>query len=136
MTFAADKRCAEFGTDTEKVKLFAEEYSITRSAATGETVLLDGTAAMYNGGAKAVRLKLNGTAHKPCADVLDRLLTSGAAVTLTYAGMTFENLILTDYKCEGKSGCSEKAEVEFMGECAVSPEVSEAPEPAAGGDIQ
>lgn len=130
MTFAADKRCAEFGTEQGRVKLFVEEYSFSRTAAAGETVLLDGTSALYNGGAKSVRVKLSGAAEKPCADVLDGMLRSGAAVTLKYAGMVFADVILTAYKCEGKSGSSEKAEVEFAGECAAAADTE------TGGDTQ
>ncbi len=128
MTFAADKHCAEFGTVYGRIKLFVEEHSFSRTAAIGETVLLDGSVSLYSGGANAVRIKLNGTSDKPCADILDNLLTSGAKVTLTYSGMVFTDVILTGYKCGGKSGCSEKAEVEFTGKCAAVPEAE------AGGD--
>lgn len=121
MTFAADKYCAEFGTEASgAVKLFAEDYSISRTAETGETSLLNGEVSLYNGGAKAVRIKLNGASEAPCADVLDRLMTNRTKITVTYAGMVFEDVVLIGYKCEGKSGCSEKVCVEFAGEADVA----------------
>lgn len=116
MTFAADKNSAEFGG----VKLFIEEYSFSRSAAVGETVLNSGAVYLYNGGARAVRIKLSGTSEQPCADILDSLLRNDTKLTLTYAGMVFTDVFLTDYKCDGKSGCSEKAAVEFIGSADVA----------------
>ncbi len=113
MTFAADKHRAVFGDENGSAVLFAEEYEISRTAAAGETVLLCGTVSLYNGGGKALRIKLRGTSAKPCAAFLDGLLTSGAAVALKFEGMTFERVVLTDYKCSGKSGESEKVYVEF-----------------------
>ena len=59
MTFAADKNSAVFGG----VKIFVEEYSIARSAALGETVLTSGAVYLWNGGAKAVRIRLSGTSE-------------------------------------------------------------------------
>ncbi len=118
MTFAADKNSAVFGG----IKLFVEEYSIARSAALGETVLTNGAVYLWNGGAKAVRIKLSGTSENPCADVLDGLLRNGTKLTLVYAGMVFENVFLTDYKCCGKSGFSEKIETEFAGGAEVAEE--------------
>ncbi len=118
MTFAADKNSAVFGG----IKLFVEEYSIARSAALGETVLTNGAVYLWNGGAKAVRIKLSGTSENPCADVLDGLLRNGTKLTLAYAGMVFENVFLTDYKCCGKSGFSEKIETEFAGGAEVAEE--------------
>lgn len=114
MTFAADKNCAEFGG----VKLFVEEYTFSRSAATGENILIDGTVSLYSGGGKAVKIKLVGTAENSCADKLDTLLCGGARLTLSYAGMTFEDVILSGYTCSGKSGASEKVTAEFSGEAA------------------
>lgn len=116
MTFAVDKNSAEFGG----VKLFVEEYSVSRSAAVGETVLSSGTVCLFNGGAKAVRIKLSGTSEQPCASILDGLLRNGTKLTLTYEGMVFENVFLTDYKCDGKSGSTEKAAVEFAGSTTVA----------------
>lgn len=116
MTFAADKNSAVFGG----VKLFVEEYSVSRSAAVGETVLNSGTVYLYNGGAKAVRIKLSGTSEQPCADVLDTLLRNGTKLTLTYAEMVFNDVFITDYKCGGKSGSSEKVIVEFAGSADVA----------------
>jgi len=113
MTFAADKRRAVFGDKNGSAALFVEEHEISRTAAAGETVLLCGTVSLYNGGGKALRIKLRGTAEKPCAAFLDGLLTAGTAVTLKFEGMSFENVILTDYKCTGKSGESERVYVEF-----------------------
>lgn len=118
MTFAADKNSAVFGG----VKLFVEEYSIARSAVLGETVLTNGAVYLWNGGAKAVRIKLSGTSENPCADVLDGILRNGTKLTLVYAGMVFENVFLTDYKCCGKSGFSEKIEAEFAGGAEVAEE--------------
>lgn len=118
MTFAADKNSAVFG----RVRLFVEEYSIARSAAVGETVLTSGAVYLWNGGAKAVRIRLAGTSEAPCADVLDGLLRNGTKLTLTYAGMVFEDVFLTDYKCCGKSGLSEKIEAEFTGSAEVAEE--------------
>lgn len=118
MTFAADKNSAVFGG----IKLFVEEYSIARSAALGETVLTNGAVYLWNGGAKAVHIKLSGTSENPCADVLDGLLRNGTKLTLVYAGMVFENVFLTDYKCCGKSGFSEKIETEFAGGAEVAEE--------------
>ena len=122
MTFAADKNSAEFGG----VKLFVEEYGFSRSAAVGETVLSSGSVYLWNGGAKAVRIKLSGTSETPCADVLDGLLRNGTKLTLTYAGMIFADVFLTDYKCDGKSGCSEKVSVEFIGKADVAEKGDEA----------
>lgn len=116
MTFAADKNSAVFGG----VKLFVEEYSFSRAAAVGETVLLSGSVCLWNGGAKAVRIKLSGTSETPCADVLDGLLRNGTRLTLVYAGMIFTDVFLTDYRCDGKSGCSEKVSVEFIGKADVT----------------
>lgn len=116
MTFAADKNSAVFGG----VKLFVEEYSVSRSAAVGETVLNNGAVYLYNGGAKAVRIKLSGTSEQPCADVLDSLLRNGTKLTLTYAGMVFKDVFITDYRCDGKSGSSEKSAVEFAGSSNVT----------------
>ena len=116
MTFAADKNSAVFGG----VKLFVEEYGFSRSAAVGETMLISGSVYLWNGGAKAVRIKLSGTSETPCADVLDGLLRNGTKLTLTYAGMVFEDVFLTDYKCDGKSGSSEKVAVEFAGKSNVA----------------
>lgn len=118
MTFAADKNSAVFGG----VTLFVEEYSIARSAGLGETVLTNGKVYLWNGGAKAVRIRLSGTSETPCADVLDGLLRNGTKLTLVYAGMVFENVFLTDYKCYGKSGCSERTEAEFAGGAEVAEE--------------
>lgn len=116
MTFAADKNSAEFGD----IKLFVEEYSFSRSAAVGETMLSSGSVYLWNGGAKAVRIRLSGTSETPCADVLDGLLRNGTKLTLTYAGMVFADVFLTDYKCDGKSGCSERVSVEFAGKSDVA----------------
>lgn len=121
MTFAADKNSAEFGG----VKLFVEEYSFSRSAAVGETVLTNGSVYLWNGGAKAVRIKLSGTSESPCADVLDGLLQSGAVFALTYAGMAFDGVFLTDYTCGGKSGSSEKVSVEFIGKTTAAAKEAE-----------
>lgn len=121
MTFAADKNSAAFGG----VKLFVEDYSIARSAAVGETVLANGSVFLWNGGAKAVRIRLSGTSETACADVLDGLLRNGTKLTLVYAGMVFENVFLTGYKCCGKSGCSEKAEAEFTGGAEVAENTEE-----------
>lgn len=122
MTFAADNNSAEFGS----VKLFVEEYSVSRSAAVGETVLNSGAVYLFNGGAKAVRIKLSGTSEQPCADVLDTLLRNGTKLTLTYAEMIFADVFLTDYRCDGKSGCSEKVIVEFAGSADVAEKEDEA----------
>lgn len=122
MTFAADKNSAVFGG----VKLFVEEYSVSRSAAVGETVLNSGAVYLYNGGAKAVRIKLSGTSEQPCADILDTLLRNGTKLTLTYAGMVFTGVFITDYKCDGKSGSSEKVIVEFAGSADVAEKEDEA----------
>ncbi|MBD5146702.1 MAG: hypothetical protein HDT21_12475 [Ruminococcus sp.] len=122
MTFAADKNSAVFGG----VKLFVEEYGFSRSAAVGETVLSSGSVYLWNGGAKAVRIKLSGTSETPCADVLDGLLRNGTKLTLTYAGMVFADVFLADYKCDGKSGYSEKVSVEFIGKVDVAEKEGEA----------
>ncbi|MCM1022466.1 MAG: hypothetical protein NC395_00210 [Prevotella sp.] len=122
MTFAADKNSAEFGG----VKLFVEEYSFSRSAAVGETVLTSGSVYLWNGGAKAVRIKLTGTSETPCADVLDGLLRNGTAFSLTYAGMVFDGVFLVSYDCAGKSGGSEKVGVEFIGRSNVAEKEGEA----------
>ncbi|MBD5138812.1 MAG: hypothetical protein HDT24_05845 [Ruminococcus sp.] len=122
MTFAADKNSAVFGG----VKLFVEEYGFSRSAAVGETVLSSGSVYLWNGGARAVRIRLSGTSETPCADILDRLLRNGTKLTLTYAGMVFADVFLTDYKCDGKSGCSEKVSVEFTGKAGVAEKEGEA----------
>ena len=121
MKFAADKNCAEFGG----VKLFVDEYSFSRSAAVGETLLSGGTVSLYNGGGKAVKIKLVGTAEKSCADALDTLLCGGTRLSLSYSGMTFENVVLSGYSCSGKSGFSENVAVEFSGEQAVVKGVTE-----------
>lgn len=113
MTFAADKHSAVFGNESDSAVLFTEEYEISRTAATGETVLLCGDVSLYNGGGKAVRIKLKGTSAKPCAAFLDGLLASGEAVDLNLEEMTFEGVVLTDYKCSGKSGESERVYAEF-----------------------
>lgn len=122
MTFAADKNSAVFGS----VKLFVEEYAFSRSAAVGETVLSSGSVYLWNGGAKAVRIRLSGASETPCADILDGLLRNGTKLTLTYAEMVFEDVFLTDYKCDGKSGCSEKVSVEFIGKADVAEKEDEA----------
>ncbi|MDE6764433.1 MAG: hypothetical protein K2J73_12250 [Oscillospiraceae bacterium] len=116
MTFAADKNSAEFGG----MKLFVEEYSVSRSAAVGETGLNSGAVCLFNGGAKAVRIKLSGTSEQSCMDILDKLLRNGTKLTLVYAGMVFEDVFLTDYRCDGKSGSSEKVTVEFAGSTNVA----------------
>ena len=122
MTFAADKNSAEFGD----VKLFVEEYVFSRSAAVGETMLSSGSVYLWNSGAKAVRIKLSGTSEQPCADLLDTLLRNDTKLTLAYAGMVFTGLFLTDYKCDGKSGYSEKVTVEFAGSADVAEKEGEA----------
>ena len=122
MTFAADKNSAEFGS----VKLFVEEYSFSRSAAVGEAMLSSGSVYLWNGGAKAVRIRLSGTSETPCAYVLDGLLRNGTKLSLAYAGMVFANVFLTDYKCDGKSGSSEKVAVEFAGSADVAEKEDEA----------
>ena len=116
MEFAADKYCAEFGG----VKIFVEEYSFARNAAVGETVLSNGDVALHNGGGKAARISFSGTSEKPCAHLLDAMLTSGEAVALEYGRMTFEDAVLVSYTCKGRSGKSETAEVEFACEGDVS----------------
>lgn len=122
MIFAADKNSAVFGG----IKLYVEEYSFSRSAAVGETMLSSGSVCLWNGGAKAVRIKLSGTSETPCADILDGLLRNGTKLTLTYAEMVFADIFLTDYKCDGKSGCSEKVSVEFIGKADVAEKEDEA----------
>ncbi len=119
MTLAADKHRAVFGDENGSAELFAEEYEISRAAAAGETVLLCGSVSLYNGGGKAARIKLRGTSAASCASFLDGLLTAGTAVTLKFEGMTFEDVVLTDYKCSGKSGESERVYVEFAQVSAV-----------------
>ncbi|MGN0675099.1 MAG: hypothetical protein ACI4KG_05075 [Oscillospiraceae bacterium] len=116
MTFAADKNSAVFGG----VKIFVEEYSFSRSAAAGETQLANGGVSVFNGGGKAVRVKLCGTSEGPCADILDGLLCNCTALDLIYGGMQFGGAVLTSYKCEGKSGGSERVTAEFVCEAAVS----------------
>ncbi len=116
MEFAADKYCAEFGG----VKIFVEEYSFARNAAVGETVLSNGGVALHNGGRKAVRISFSGTSEKPCAHLLDAMLTSGTGVALEYGGMIFTDAVLASYTCKGKSGKSETVEVEFACEETVS----------------
>ncbi|MBQ7981822.1 MAG: hypothetical protein IJ305_09495, partial [Oscillospiraceae bacterium] len=110
MEFAADKYCVEFGG----VKLFVEEYAFARSAAVGETVLLNGDVAFRNGGEKAARITLSGKSESPCAHLLDTLAASGEAVALEYGGMTFEGAVLVSYACKGKSGSSEAVTAEFV----------------------
>lgn len=111
MKFAADKYAAEFGG----VKIFTEEYSFERAAETGETVLTDGRTFIRFGGGGTVKIKLFGTADRPCADRLDSLLKSGVKITLKYAGMVFKDVMPVKYSCTGKSGSSEKVAVEFIG---------------------
>lgn len=121
MAFASDRYCAEFGG----VKLFAEEYSVSRSAAVGETPLLNGDVSLYNGGGKSVRIKLTGTSAAPCADLLENMLCSGERFTLTYGGMVFADVMLVSYVCKGQSGSSERVSAEFAGERSAEREVSE-----------
>ncbi len=119
MTFASDKYYAEFGG----VKLYIEDYEISRSAAAGETLLSNRAVSLYFGGARTVKIRLTGTSESPCADILDGLMRGGSETDLTYAGMVFRGVILTKYECSGKSGESEKVVVEFSGEAAVAEEV-------------
>lgn len=109
MEFAADKYCAELGG----VKIFVEEYSFTRKAAAGETVLINGSVAFRNGGGKSARITLSGKSESPCAHLLDAMLMSGVAVDFEYGGMTFEGAALVSYSCKGKSGGSELVSVEL-----------------------
>lgn len=111
MIFAADKNAAMFGN----VKIFVDEYAVERTAETGETVLIDGRTALRYGGGGTVRIKLTGSSSKPCADKLDTLLKSGEKISLTYAGIESDGLILAKYSCAGKSGSSEKVTAEFIG---------------------
>lgn len=120
MIFAIDKNSAEF----EGIKLFVEEYSFSRYAAVGETALTNGSVSFYNGGGKCVRITFSGISQTSCADILDGLLCGGDKITLSYAGMTFTDVILTGYSCGGKSGDSESVTVEFMGESEFSAESS------------
>lgn len=110
MEFAADKYCAEFGT----VKLYVDEYSFSRSTATGETALLNGNVAFRNGGEKAARIVLSGKSEQPCTHLLDAMLSGGEEISVDYGGMTFENAVLVSYSCKGRSGSSENTEVEFI----------------------
>ena len=110
MEFAADKYCAEIGT----VKLFVEEYAFSRSAAIGETALLNGEVAFRNGGEKAVRITLLGKSEQPCAHLLDNLVSSGEAIPIEYGGMFFADAVLVSYTCKGKSRNSEAVTVEFI----------------------
>ena len=122
MEFAADKYCAEFGG----VKLFAEKYCFERTAAVGESQLLNGSVALRNGGAKAVRITLSGKSESPCAQLLDALLTGGEEVALEYGGMVFEGAILVSYSCKGESGKSEEVTAEFVCGSAVAQKEDEA----------
>ncbi len=109
MEFAADKYCAEFGG----VKIFVEEYSFERKAAAGETVLIDRSVALHNGGGKSALITLSGKSEKPCAHLLDAMLMSGETVDFEYGGMTFKGAVLVSYSCKGKSGGSEMVSVEL-----------------------
>ena len=111
MIFAADKNAAEFGG----IKIFVDEYSVERTAETGETVLIDGRTSLRFGGGGTLKIKLVGSSSKPCAHKLDTLLKSGEKTELTYAGAEASDLILAKYSCAGKSGSSEKVTVEFIG---------------------
>lgn len=110
MEFAADKYCAEFGL----IKLFVEEYTFSRSAATGETVLLNGDVIFRNGGEKAVRVTFSGKSESPCAHLLDKMVSSGVTVSVEYSGMLFADSVLVSYICKGISGNSEAVTVEFI----------------------
>ncbi|MBQ5320047.1 MAG: hypothetical protein J6K17_13210 [Oscillospiraceae bacterium] len=122
MEFAADKYCAKFGG----VKIFVEEYSFARNAAVGETVLTNGSAALYNGGGKSARITVSGTAENPCTHLLDGLLLNATAVDFEYGGMIFKEAVLVSYTCKGKSGQSEVVTAEFACEAAVSEKAVEA----------
>ena len=110
MQFAVDKYCAEF----DGIRLFVEEYSFSRGAAIGETVLLNGECALRNGGRKAARIILSGKSEFPCTHLLDRLTASGDAVVLNCGGMVFADAVLVSYSCKGKSGSSEAVTAEFV----------------------
>ena len=118
MAFETDKYCAEFGG----VKLFVERYSFERNAALGETMLNNGSVFLHNGGSKAVRVKLVGTADKLCADLLDLMLSNGERVPLRYGGMVIGGAVLVSYKCEGESGGSERVTAEFAAEARIAEE--------------
>lgn len=109
MVFAADKNAAVFGG----VTVYAEEYSVERTAAVSETTLLEGASALHFGGGGTARIRISGTASEPAAVKLDGLLTSGTEFTLTYKGMVFEGVSLVKYSCAGKSGESERVAAEF-----------------------
>ncbi len=110
MEFAADKYCVTFGG----VKIFVEQYSFVRTSAASETVLLNKSVSLHNGGAKAARLTLSGKSEAPCAHKLDTLIAGGEAVSFEYGGMTFDGVILVSYSCKGKSGSSEEVTAEFV----------------------
>lgn len=110
MEFAADKYCVTFGG----IKLFVEQYSFARASAAGETMLLNKSVSLHNGGAKAARLTLSGKSETPCAHKLDNLIAGGEAVSFEYGGMKFEGAVLVSYSCKGKSGSSEEVTAEFV----------------------
>lgn len=111
MTFAADKNAAEFGG----IRLYIDEYSFERAADTNAVTLLDGSTALRFGGGGVLKIKLTGTSEGSCAARLDGLLSGGEGLTLSYAGITFSDVIVTKYSCLGKSGVSERVSAEFSG---------------------
>ena len=109
MAFVTDKYYAELGG----VKIYVEEYSFSRKAATGETVLVDRSVSLHNGGGKSARITFSGKSESPCAHLLDDMLMTGETIDFAYGGMCFEGAVLVAYSCEGKSGESEHVSVEL-----------------------
>ncbi len=109
------------------IKIFVEEYSFSRTALTAETALISGSTVLSFGGGGTVKIKLSGTAavdgeEASAVPKLDGLLTSGEVFSLSCGGTVFEKVILSKYSCKGENGKEEKAELEFIGVCAVKGE--------------
>ncbi|MBP1561496.1 MAG: hypothetical protein J6C96_09695 [Oscillospiraceae bacterium] len=108
------------------ITLYAEEYSVSRSAASGETVLITGDPSVYVGGTKAARIRLTGYAEEKSAAKLDALLSSGEKFSLAAGGAVFPDAFLSEYSCGGKCGYSEKVTAEFICENGAEPAETEA----------
>lgn len=110
---------ASFG----EITLFAEEYSVSRAAAAGETMLTEGDPSVYVGGIRAAKILLTGYTEEKSAARLDALLSRGEKFPLTVGGAVFPSAFLSGYTCCGKCGFSEKVTAEFI--CENTAEIPE-----------
>lgn len=105
------------------INIYVEKYSFSRSALTAENALISGSTLLNFGGGGTVKIKLSGTAAEgeeiSNLKKLDALLKSGEEFPLAYGGASFEKVILSKYSYSGENGCTEKAELEFIGVCGV-----------------